>query len=78
MLCWINHLGIVLINSEVHLRYNEHDLCAQFSRQEYLQLPLRILPSPHSTVSGVCVSALAHLPEILLEEEQESYATCQR
>ena len=47
-------------------------------RLEYLQLPVKILPSPHSTLSGACVSALAHLPEILLEEEQESYATCQR
>jgi BRCA1/BRCA2-containing complex subunit 3 len=48
------------------------------SRLEYLQLPIKILPSPHSTLSEACVSALAHLPEILLEEEQESYATCQR
>ena len=47
-------------------------------RQDYLQLPIKILPSLHSTVSEACVSSLTHLPQILLEEEQESYATCQR
>ena len=53
-------------------------LSFSLSRQEYLQLPLKILPSPHSTMSEACVLSLAHLPEILLEEEQETYATSQR
>lgn len=47
------------------------------SSLEHIELPIHIVPTPQATLSPCCVSALTHLPEILLEEEMESYAASQ-
>jgi len=44
---------------------------------EHIELPLQIVPTPYSTVSSMCASAITRLPNILLEEEQQSYSLCQ-
>ena len=45
---------------------------------EHIELPVHIVSTPQATLSSKCVSALTHLPEILLEEEMESYSTSQQ
>ena len=43
----------------------------------HIELPIHIVPTVEATMSPICVSALTHLPEILLEEEMESYFASQ-
>jgi hypothetical protein len=45
---------------------------------EHIELPVHIVSTPQATLSTNCVSALTHLPEILLEEEMESYSASQQ
>lgn len=45
---------------------------------EHIELPVHIVGTPQATLSSNCVSALTHLPEILLEEEMESYTASQK
>jgi hypothetical protein len=42
-------------------------------RYESVLLPLKIIATPHSTISPMCMMSLLHLIEILLAEEKESY-----
>ena len=48
------------------------------SRFEHIELPLQVVPTPYSTLNSMCVSAISRLPNILLEEEQQSYSLCQK
>ena len=59
------------IQEVINTNNNSHMSCL-FSI-EHIELPIHIVPTVEATLSPTCVSALTHLPEILLEEEMESY-----